>query len=192
MHLDKFYDTDDTYSVNVDYIKASEDMTEFLVEEGHENILFIKEFSNAKIGLEKLKGYNEVVKKNNLKSFETSVEGVTERDGYKYGEEIWNVIEKDGITACFFSEDELAIGFLNYCYDNNKKVPEDISVVGFGDIKTASLYRPRLTTVREPYYDYGAVAVRKIIKSIKDKEDMDKVTILPSSLIVRETVKNLK
>ena len=191
MHLDKFYDTEDTYSVNVDYTKAAKDMTEFLIEKGHKNILFIKEYSNARIGLEKLKGYNEVIKENNLNPFEISVDGVTDREGYNYGEEIWKLIEKEGITACFFSEDELAIGFLNYCYDNNKNVPEDISVAGFGDIKTASLYRPRLTTVREPYYDYGAVAVRKIIKNLKDKEDIDKVTILPSSLIVRETVKDL-
>ncbi len=192
MHLDKFYDTEDTYSVHVDYQKAASEMTEFLIEKGHEKILFVKEYKNAKIGLEKVKGYSQVMNKNNLYPYETTVDGVTDREGYKYGEEIWKTIEHEGITACFFSEDELAIGFLNYCYDNNKSVPDDVSVVGFGDIKISSLYRPRLTTIREPYYDYGAVAVRKIIKNLKENETMDKHTSLPSSIIVRETVKDIR
>lgn len=192
IQLDKFYDHNETFSVTIDYKEASKKMTEFLIGEGHENILFVKEYQNAKIGQEKLKGYKEAMNDHNLFSMEITVDGVTDKDGYRYGEEIWRIIEHEKLTAAFFSEDGLAIGFLNYCYDNNKKVPDEISVAGFGDIKVSSLYRPRLTTVREPYYDYGAVAVRKIIKKLKDKVEIDSGTILPSSIIERETVKKIK
>ncbi|HHX68727.1 MAG TPA: LacI family transcriptional regulator, partial [Gallicola sp.] len=163
IQLDKFYNFNETYSVTINYKEAAKEMTEFLIGKGHEKILFVKEYKNAIIGQEKLKGYKEAMDAHNYFSREITVDGVTDKEGYKYGEEIWKIIEHEGITAAFFSEDGLAIGFLNYCYDNNKKVPEDISVAGFGDIKISSLYRPRLTTVREPYYDYGAVAIRKII-----------------------------
>lgn len=192
IQLDKFYDDNETYSVTIDYKEASKNMTKFLIGEGHKNIIFVKEYQNAKIGQEKLKGYKEVMNENGLFSMEITVDGVTDKDGYRYGEEIWRIIEREKFTAAFFSEDGLAIGFLNYCYDNNKKVPDEISVAGFGDIKVSSLYRPRLTTVREPYYDYGAVAVRKIIKKLKDKVEIDSGTILPSSIIERETVKKIK
>lgn len=192
IQLDKFYDHSETYSVTVDYKEAAEKMTEVLIENGHEKILFVKEYKNAKIGQEKLRGYKEIMEKNKLYPRDITVDGVTDKEGYAYGEEIWNIIEKEGITATFFSEDGLAIGFLNYCYDNDRKVPEEISVAGFGDIKVSSLYRPRLTTVREPYYDYGAVAIRKIIKQLKDKIEIDSSTVLPSNIIERETVKNLK
>ncbi|QQK07117.1 LacI family DNA-binding transcriptional regulator [Miniphocaeibacter halophilus] len=191
IQLDKFYNFNETYSVTINYKEAAKEMTEFLIGKGHEKILFVKEYKNAIIGQEKLKGYKEVMDAHNYFSREITVDGVTDKEGYKYGEEIWKIIEHEGITAAFFSEDGLAIGFLNYCYDNNKKVPDDISVAGFGDIKISSLYRPRLTTVREPYYDYGAVAVRKIIKKIKDNVEIDSATILPSSIIERETVKDI-
>lgn len=191
IQLDKFYNFNETYSVTINYKEAAKEMTEFLIGKGHEKILFVKEYKNAIIGQEKLKGYKEAMDAHNYFSREITVDGVTDKEGYKYGEEIWKIIEHEGITAAFFSEDGLAIGFLNYCYDNNKKVPEDISVAGFGDIKISSLYRPRLTTVREPYYDYGAVAIRKIIKKIKDNIEIDSATILPSSIIERETVKDI-
>ncbi|WP_100065176.1 LacI family DNA-binding transcriptional regulator [Miniphocaeibacter massiliensis] len=192
IQLDKFYNYNETYSVTVDYKKASKEMTEFLIEKGHSRILFVKEYQNAKIGQEKLKGYKEAMNENKFIPKEITVTGVTDKEGYKYGEEIWRLIEDEEITAVFFSEDGLAVGFLNYCYDNNKRVPEDISVAGFGDIKVASLYRPRLTTVREPYYDYGAVAMRKIIKKLKDGISIEKGTVLPSSIVERETVNEIK
>ncbi|MDL2310619.1 LacI family transcriptional regulator [Peptostreptococcaceae bacterium OttesenSCG-928-C18] len=192
IQLDKFYDYKETYSVMVDYKKASQSMTNFLIEKGHKRILFVKEYKNAKIGQEKLKGFKESMSSKGFIPKEITVTGVTDKEGYRYGEEIWQLIEEEKITAVFFSEDGLAVGFLNYCYDNNRKVPDEVSVAGFGDIKVASLYRPRLTTVREPYYDYGAVAMRKIVKKLKDGVNIDKGTILPSSIVERETVKKLK
>lgn len=191
VQIDKFYDYNNTCAVTIDYSDAASKMTEYLISKGHKNILFVKEYQNSLIGQEKLQGYKRVMEKNDFYSSEITVDGVTDKEGYKYGEEIWKAVEHQNITAVFFSEDGLAIGFLNYCYDNDLKIPDKVSIVGFGDIKIASICRPRLTTVREPYYDYGAVGVRKIIKNLTEKIEIEQNTVLPSTIIERETVKDL-
>lgn len=64
-------------------------------------------------------------------------------------------------------------------------------MVGYGDISLASIYRPKLTTIKEPYYDFGAVAMRRILKEING-EIPDKRTLkLPVQLIKRESVKDI-
>lgn len=191
VQLDKFYDYGEKQSVSIDYKEASKDMTKYLISKGHEKILFANENENLNIGKEKYEGYKESMMEKSFKPIYININGATDKDGYNSGESIWNIVKKDNITAVFFSEDELALGFLSYCYDNNKKVPDEISVVGFGDIKISSKYRPRLTTIREPFYDYGAIAIRKIIKKLKDKIEIESGTILPSNIMERETVKKI-
>lgn len=51
--------------------------------------------------------------------------------------------------------------------DNGIKVPDDVSVVGFGNIREGKSVRPEITTIGEPYYDVGAVGMRMLIKMIK-------------------------
>ena len=86
--------------------------------------------------------------------------------------------------------DEVAIGFIDYCADNDIKVPGDLSVAGFGDSSIASIYRPNLTTVAIPYYDIGAIAIRALIKRIK-KEDEILLDdwVIDCGIVVRESSK---
>ena len=66
----------------------------------------------------------------------------------------------------------MKIVFIDYCADNGIKVPDDLSVAGFGDSSIANIYRPNLTTVSIPYYDIGAIAIRALIKRIKHEEEI--------------------
>lgn len=108
------------------------------------------------------------------------------------GEEIFTLIKENKSTVVFASEDSLAIGFISYCYDNGLKVPQDISVAGFGDDIIASIYRPALTTIEEPYYDMGAISMRKLIKELRNEEKLKDVTILPSRIVERGSVATFK
>ena len=97
------------------------------------------------------------------------------------------LIDENNITLVFCCQDELAIGLINYCYDNNIKVPDDISICGYGDTKIASIYRPKLTTIKEPYYDIGAVAIRRIVKQLAGEEVEKSNTYLPIQIMKRES-----
>ena len=88
--------------------------------------------------------------------------------------------------------DEVAIGFMNYCVDNGIDVPDDLSVTGFGDSNIASIYRPKVSTVSIPYYDIGAISIRALIKRIKEEEDiLEDDWIIDGQVIARESTKSI-
>ncbi|MFA5524086.1 MAG: LacI family DNA-binding transcriptional regulator [Tissierellales bacterium] len=187
VYLNRYFYTDYFPTVTIDSSEATYEMTNYLIKLGHENIAFVSSSQDEySLELFKLDGYKKAIAENedlNVNVFYTN--GRSIEDGYQACNDI---LEADkAITAIFCSHDELAIGVLNYLYDKNIEVPEDMSVAGYGDIKIASMFRPRLTTVREPFYDIGAVAIRRIIKEIK-KENIEKNTIfLPFQIQKRES-----
>ena len=194
VYLNRFYDITKTPTVTIDNELASAIMVEHLLELGHKNILYLTQGENYDITIEKykVKGYEDAIKKSGNESFIFSLKGYKIDDSYQAGKEIKEFIDKNQITAVYCCQDEIAIGLVNYLYDNNIKVPDDISVVGFGDISLASIYRPKLTTIKEPYYDLGAVAIRRILKEIKGEIPEEKTIKLPVQLILRESARSLK
>lgn len=188
IQLDKFYDYEDTHTVSIDYVEASKEMANYLISQNHKKIIFVEESEGTKIGKAKLKGYTDIMEENGLDIITINAPGMNIKAGYEIGEKLLEKARKEDVSAVYCSEDEIAIGFLNYCYDHNVKIPENISVAGFGDIPLASIYRPALTTIREPFYDIGAVSMRKLVKELKENQKITDNTILPSELIGRESV----
>ena len=189
VYLNKYYADHEFPSVTVDDLQGSEDMVDYLQELGHRKILYItsNEYENSSVEKQKIEGYRRSINKNSGEEFILSIGGYEVDDGYNVGNNVVKLIKEDGITAVFCRQDEIAIGLINYCYDNNIRVPEDISICGYGDTKISSIYRPKLTTVREPYYDMGAVAIRKIIKEIDSKKEKRENIYLPLHIIERES-----
>lgn len=193
VYINRFYNVFETSTVTIDNELASEIMVEHLIELGHKKILYITQDKDSELTVEKykMKGYTNSIEKIGGESLIHKIEGYKIEDGYNAGQDILAVIKANNITAVYCYQDEIAIGLINYFYDNNIKVPEEISVVGYGDISLASIYRPKLTTIKEPYYDIGAVAIRRILKEIK-KEPLEEQTIkLPVQLMVRESAKRI-
>ncbi|WDV47287.1 LacI family DNA-binding transcriptional regulator [Clostridiaceae bacterium M8S5] len=180
-----------TPSVQVDNYEASYEMTNYLLSLGHRNIAFIGDIKEENtMELQKLNGYKDALyeyedaKENVIKVKDSSYE-----KGYNAGVEL---LKKIGdVTAVICSKDEIAVGLINYLNDNNIVVPDDISVTGFGDYKIASLIRPKLTTIKEPFYDIGAVAIRRIIKEIKGEKSQDEIIKLPFQIQKRGSCKKL-
>lgn len=189
--IDKLYDYNDIYTVGIDFYAAAKNMVECLIEKNHENILFLEGAKGSKVASEKERAYLDVMEKNSLTSHVVECPGIGVEEGYEVGDKVRSEMEANDISVVFCSEDSIAIGLMNYFYDNHIKVPETISVVGFGDIPMASLYRPALTTVREPFYDIGAVAMRKLVKELKDKDKLASSAILSSEIVVRDSILNL-
>lgn len=194
IYLNKYYKDNSLPTVSIDNFEGAYKMTEYLQKLGHKKILYINNNNKEKNSIEEIKtmGYKKSLEENGLEEFLLSVDGFKVEDGYNIGDSIVKLMKEKGITAVFCNQDEIAIGLINYCYDNNIKVPEDISVSGFGDTKLSSVYRPSLTTVREPYYDIGAVAIRRIIKEIDEGMMEDDNTYLPVYIVERESTKEIK
>lgn len=68
------------------------------------------------------------------------------------------------------------------------RVPQDVSLVSFGDIPTASAVEPALTTVRQPIERIGSVAVEVLLSVLEDAPGEDQPVhrpVLPTELVIR-------
>ena len=90
-------------------------------------------------------------------------------------------------TAIVAYNDLIAIGAMDAIKQQGLSIPKDISVVGFDDIALASEVNPPLTTVHVPKRTIGVLAVKKLLKIIKGKEDAVQKSLIPTSLVVRES-----
>ncbi len=187
IHLDRYYNLNEFNTVTIDYHQASAAMTEFLFKLGHTKILYLNGHRESKLGKDKLAGYRETMKDHGLKAYHIDTGGRSADIGYNVGDKVREMMKKEGITAVYASDDELGIGFINYCYDKSIDVPEELSVVGFGDAPIASVYRPRLTTIQVPNYDIGAVAMRRLVKQLAEGKVTVETSYLPVQIMERES-----
>lgn len=189
VYLNKYYNVLESPNVSINNKEASDKVMRHLVEEGHTRIAYVTQEKDVELTIEKhkLEAYREWMQKLKEEPTVFEVDGHEITDGYDLGGRIVEKILESGITAVYCCEDEIAIGLINYFYDHNIKVPENISVVGYGDITLASYFRPMLTTIKEPYYDIGAVSIRRILKVIQGESVEEQTIVLPVQLIIRDS-----
>ncbi len=89
--------------------------------------------------------------------------------------------------AVFTGDDEAAVGVLAALGEAGKKVPEEVSVVGFDDQRMSPYLEPPLTTVRAPTEEVGREAVRQLLKLIAGEEPGTPTTLLPTEIIIRQS-----
>ncbi|MFG2572324.1 substrate-binding domain-containing protein [Streptomyces sp. NPDC048481] len=80
--------------------------------------------------------------------------------GYDLGRAL---AEDPAVTAVFASNDQMALGLLRALHEAGRRVPEDVSVVGYDDIPEAAHFLPPLTTVRTAFTDIGTIALRTLL-----------------------------
>ena len=192
INVNRFYNVDEHYTVGVNHKDGTYQMTNYLVENGHKNIglLYVrKDFDRTE---EKIKedGYLEALGEHGLAKNTIGIEGIREKDVAEIMDKVEEKI-KSGVTAFVTTQDEIGIHLQNALLDRGYKIPEDVSVTGYGATEMTELTRPKLTSVKVPYYDIGAVAIRKILKEIKKEESEDKV-YLPARIVERDSVKKIK
>ena len=113
------------------------------------------------------------------------------RAGYEEGYALGRSLLEDGgrFTALFAFNDLSAIGAMRAFLDAGKRVPEDISVVGFDDIDSSAFYRPSLTTLRQPLDEMGRWAGQRLLAQLDGKAENDdgEPQQVRAELVVRES-----
>lgn len=193
-YLNRYYRSDKISTVTIDNFEAISKIVNYLIDKGHEKIAYIGIEKDYEQTVERFKrqGYLDTMKKSGLKETVINLAENSDEAFLDISKQVVDSVRNDGITALSVYSDEAAIKIMNILLDAGIKVPENVSVTGMGNITMTELYRPKLTTIKEPLYDYGAVSIRSIIKAIRGEEKMpeDKV-ILPSHIIERESVKEI-
>ena len=90
-------------------------------------------------------------------------------------------------TAVFAFNDMMAVGVIGTLLRASRRVPEDVSVVGFDDVPAAAATWPAITTVAQPIGEMGRTAVRLLLERIAERDRAPVRIVLPTRLIERES-----
>lgn len=191
--LDKLYKANDFHTVSINYEKAMADLTEYLISLNHKRIIYLATDRSFDICKEKALGYQKAMQKHGLNPIE--VRG--EESGSEAGAKCAKKIEEDlgslsqAADSYLCESNELALSFMNYCYERGLSIPEKVQLAGFGNIKFAKVILPHLTILAEPYYDIGAVSMRLLTKILQEGEKMDQSIYLPTQIFEGDTTRKL-
>lgn len=179
-------------SMYVENVKGAHTATEHLISLGHKRIGMPNASMRSQPVRERLEGFKQAMNEAGieidphltLSSNSTVLDGFTRESGYELMKELLSLgTEKP--TAVLVSSDIQASGALWAIEESGLRCPEDIAVVGFDDIELAG--HLRLTTMRQPMFDMGVLAARKIEERINGSQLPPANNPFVPELIIRET-----
>ena len=94
---------------------------------------------------------------------------------------------RKGVTALVCSSDMTALGAIRAVRQRHLRVPEDVSVIGYGDSAMMGFTEPPLTTVRQPSLSMGAAAVRMLIDEIRGHGSPKGESLFLPELVIRSS-----
>lgn len=164
-------------SVNIDYEKAVAEVVADLAKNHHKIAFVSGPLSDDLNGKVRLSGYQSALKAHGIDDTDQLIfeAGYRYEDGFDLAERVL----ASGATAAYVAEDELAVGLLNGLFAAGKSVPEDVEIITSNDSEIVKYTRPNLSSISQPIYDLGAVAMRMLTK-IMDKETLDQKEIILS------------
>ncbi|MFA7183304.1 MAG: GntR family transcriptional regulator [Victivallales bacterium] len=193
--VDRFFREIDTDYVVVDNKKGAFLAVSHLIELGHTRIAHIAWPAHT-AGTDRLEGYKDALIKNKLlieddliilldfsKFARLNIE--PESGGYEETKKLLSLNPRP--TAIFTASDPVAFEALRAIREAGLKVPEDISIVGFDDLKFSALLDTPLTTVAQPFREIGKTAMRILADKIEGKSKEIRQVVLEPKLIVRNS-----
>lgn len=175
-------------SVNIDYRKSTKDAVHLLRNQGHERIgLVISNESEPVKGLHRIEGVKEAYHEAGL---EFSDDFIFE-SSYKYevGDELLDRLLNANVTGVIVSSDVLSAALVGAALDRGINIPEDLSIISTANSLISQVTRPQLSTIAQPLYDIGAVAMRMLTKLMNDEAIDEKQVILPYTINERGTTR---
>jgi LacI family transcriptional regulator len=159
--------------------------TKHLIEQGYPSVGYIGTQGDGLSQGQRFKGYLQALEKFNIPFDDRFVfSGDLKREtGYEITKRL--IAGQHFPRALFVENDLMALGAIQGIKESGLRVPDDIAVVGFDDIAFASFPEIGLTTVRQPKYEMGKMAVNILLDSIIESTKEPKKHILEPKLIIR-------
>jgi len=176
--------------VTTDNFDGAYEITNYLIEKGHEKIAFVYSdlFSTERFRFE---GYKAALKDHNIpidKSIIISHSGpFIEQHYLKYAEQLLK--QKGKVTAIFADHDRIALLFYYVAKKLGISIPEDISIVGYDDLHFTTV---PLTTIHQPIYEMGQESMKLVLSRLNNSEKETSKIVLKSHLVERFSVKPFK
>jgi len=176
-------DRDASY-VDIDNEAAAMLITDHLISTGRERIGHITGRVSSVSSRDRVVGFKRSMSRAGLEGDSLIVEGeYTPESGYKGA---MSLIDAD-VDAIFCASDYTARGALEAIHNAGLRVPEDIAIAGFDDLRFAAELDPPLTTMRQDIQGIGHEAARSLLRLLDDPEGNPRRVLLPTELVVRQS-----
>ena len=178
-------------NIVLDHRRAAWLALSHLAELGHTEIAFMKGAEVSPDSEDRWKAICEIAEELGIRlrdELVVQLEGddATPNLGYPFAKAL--LARKRPFTALFAYNDISAIGSIRAFQEAGLRVPEDISVVGFDDIRIAVHNNPSLTTVRQPLEKMGEIAARTLLNRIEEREEwVPEISIEPEFVVRNST-----
>ncbi len=191
IYISKNAKTFDIPSVGVDHFVAGQDVAKYLIEKNFKSVCVVEaRIKDTAKDSEIVVGFEKAFKKSKNKMKKIEVIFSKDKISAVYKKVSDFIAKEKKLPEVFFAtSDDVAAAVVNALLDKGIKVPEEVSVMGYDDSKIASIVRPQLTTIQQPLYDIGAMAIGVLIKRIDGEEDVVEAKVLPHSIVERQSVK---
>jgi DNA-binding LacI/PurR family transcriptional regulator len=182
--LDRDIDSPSVPLVQVDNRLGATMATEHLLALGHTRIAHVAGPPELGISAERIEGYRRTLTAAGLAPDPTLllVGSFTEEGGHAATQ---TLLATTDVTAVFAANDLSAIGAISAIVEGGRKVPDDVSVVGFDDLRLATYITPPLTTIRQPAHEIAVRATQLLLDIAAGREVAELRHLLEPELVVR-------
>lgn len=153
--------------VAIDEVLGARLATRHLIELGHTAIWHIAGPVGWPGAEARIRGWREELSAHRLAMHDPIRGDWSAASGYRAGKLL--AVNPD-VTAVYVANDQMALGVIEALHTSGRKIPDEISVVGFDDIPEAAFYRPPLTTVKLDFEQVGRRCVEQLLRMIKGEE----------------------
>jgi LacI family transcriptional regulator len=187
--LDREVDLEPICSVTSDNEEGAYQATNYLLNLGHREIMFISGLPHLSTSVMRLKGYKKGLVGFGLQPCEDLIiHGDTSLEsGHQVTMELLDY-NKD-FTAIFASNDMMAFGAWKALEEKGKSIPRDVSIIGYDDVPFSSYIS--LTTIAQPGYEIGRNALLLLMDLITQRREQPQKVILRDSLIIRKSCQKI-
>lgn len=170
-------------TVGVDQVLGARLATEHLLDLGHRAIVHVSGPLNWAEARARLEGWRRAMSAAGLRPSEPVLGDWRAPSGYAAG---LRICEMPETTAVFAANDQMAIGVLRALHECGRRVPQDISIVGFDDVPEAAYLIPPLTTIQQDFDAVGRRAITAVTQAIDDTGPQPLPLVVPK-LVVRQS-----
>ncbi|MCM3413182.1 LacI family DNA-binding transcriptional regulator [Metabacillus litoralis] len=188
----EYMDGSNVPTVSIDNISSARKATEHLIQQGHTKIAHITGPINVVLGRDRLRGFQQAMMSHDLEIDSAYIQEGDFSFESGYNQMLKFLALETPPTAVFAFNDEMAMGAIKAVKDSNLLVPNDVAIVGFDNIKMASVIEPNLTTIDQPKYEIGKKAMELLLNLINGEELQKKKFVMKDELIVRESSEIVK
>jgi LacI family transcriptional regulator len=186
--LDSYIKHNKVFNVGLDDYQGGFMATQYLIEKGHRNILFASPHIHRQgVIEERFKGYQGALKTNRIAFSWDKVyqQEITIDEGIALGR---TLSARQDVTAIFATADMLAAGIMTGLSEGGRRIPEDVSIIGFDDVLFSQITSPPLTTIHQDVEEKGAVAAEIMMDQLEGKIPETRNIVMPVKLVERGSV----